>query len=389
MKYQVMPPLSKEEYEALKTDIAENGVQVPVEYDEDGNILDGYHRVQICKELGIEEFPYFVRRGMTEEEKIEHAYRLNYNRRHVTKEQKQKDAKKLRHQGWSYRRIAAVLGVSHPTVMEWLGEEGGRNLPPEPSTITGRDGKQYPAKKEKRPLPPMYGIKEEQKKVITTLLDKAEKGDKLAKKAADNIAKGELSITKAKVYLRRQEIKEKARPVEPPEGKYRIIYADPPWNYDDKRDGKTTGAEDHYPSMTIEELCNLPVKELAEENAVLFLWVTSPLLEECFKVINAWGFKYKTSFVWDKVKHNMGHYNSVRHEFLLVCIRGSCKPDNPKLYDSVQSIERTIHSKKPEEFRDIIDDLYIHGKRIELFARAGEVPAGWEVWGNEADIVNK
>ena len=78
----------------------------------------------------------------------------------------------------------------------------------------------------------------------------------------------------------------------------------------------------------------------------------------------------------------MGHYNSVRHEFLLVCTRGSCTPDVPKLFDSVQSIERSNkHSEKPQEFRDIIDTSYLVGKRVELFAR--EPHEGWEVWGNE------
>lgn len=167
------------------------------------------------------------------------------------------------------------------------------------------------------------------------------------------------------------------------EGKYRIIYADPPWKYNDKRDGNTTGAEDHYPTMSIEEICELPIKELAEDNAVLFLWTTSPLLEDTFKVISAWGFKYKSSFIWDKVKHNMGHYNSVRHELLLICTRGSCTPDNVKLFDSVQSIERTDkHSEKPEEFREIIDTLYTYGNKIELFSR--KKVEGWKVWGNQS-----
>ena len=85
--------------------------------------------------------------------------------------------------------------------------------------------------------------------------------------------------------------------------------------------------------------------------------------------------------IWDKVKHNMGHYNSVRHEFLLVCTRGSCQPDERKLFDSVQTIERTEHSKKPEEFRQIIDTIYPYGSRIELFARRPS--EGWEAWGNE------
>ena len=94
-----------------------------------------------------------------------------------------------------------------------------------------------------------------------------------------------------------------------------------------------------------------------------------------------WDFKYKTSFVWDKIKHNFGYYNSVRHELLLVCTKGSCTPDNSKLFDSVQSIGRKAHSEKPEEFREIIDTLYTRGKKIELFSR--KTVKGWDVWGNQ------
>jgi N6-adenosine-specific RNA methylase IME4 len=124
------------------------------------------------------------------------------------------------------------------------------------------------------------------------------------------------------------------------------------------------------------------VKELADANAVLFLWVTSPLLERCFSIIKAWGFNYKASFVWDKIKHVMGHYNSVRHELLLVCTRGSCKPDVPKLIDSVQCIERSDkHSEKPQQFYEIIEGLYDHGRKLELFSRSPR--EGWDAAGNE------
>jgi N6-adenosine-specific RNA methylase IME4 len=167
-----------------------------------------------------------------------------------------------------------------------------------------------------------------------------------------------------------------------PSDKYRVLYADPPWKYGDQLTENYGAAKYHYSSMSISELCELPVADIAEENSVLFLWVTSPLLEECFQVIGAWGFKYKASFVWDKVKHNMGHYNSVRHEFLLICTRGSCLPDVNKLIDSVQSIERSDkHSEKPKEFREIIKTLYPAGKKVELFAR--EKREGWVVWGNQ------
>lgn len=163
--------------------------------------------------------------------------------------------------------------------------------------------------------------------------------------------------------------------------KYRVIYADPPWSYGDKQNIEGLGgAVKHYPTMPLDDICALPVP--AADNAVLFIWVTSPLLEDSFKVINAWGFKYKSSFVWDKVAHNMGHYNSVRHEFLLIATKGSCTPDVKKLYDSVVSIERTEHSRKPKEFRDMIDTLYPVGERLEMFAR--EASEGWDVWGNMA-----
>jgi N6-adenosine-specific RNA methylase IME4 len=172
-----------------------------------------------------------------------------------------------------------------------------------------------------------------------------------------------------------------------PAAKYRVLYADPPWSYHDKADTgavQAGGAEQHYPSMTLDALCALDIQSISADDAVLFLWVTSPLLGDCWPVLAAWGFTYKASFVWDKVKHNMGHYNSVRHEFLLICTRGRCTPDVGDLFDSVQSIERTTHSTKPDEFRTIIDTLYPHGKRIELFAR--RTAEGWDTYGNDRAV---
>ena len=197
------------------------------------------------------------------------------------------------------------------------------------------------------------------------------------------IAQREVTLSQARREVKAAEV---TRRVSLPDAKYRVLYADPPWSYNDKADAgavQAGGAERHYPSMSIAELCALPIPALCEPDAVLFLWVTSPLLFESAAVIKAWGFSYRASFVWDKVKHNMGHYNSVRHEFLLICVRGSCQPDVVKLFDSVVSEERTTHSKKPETFRTMIDTLYPNGKRLELFAR-GAVQ-GWDTYGFEAD----
>jgi len=200
---------------------------------------------------------------------------------------------------------------------------------------------------------------------------------------ASKVLTGEITLVQAEREITKEEVNKE---IQLPSDKYRIIYADPPWKYNDTMAGELSekygGAEKHYPCMSIDELCALDIKGIIDDNAVLFIWTTSPMLEDSFKVIKAWGFKYKTSFIWDKVLHCMGHYNSVRHEFLLVCTKGSCTPDVKKLFDSVVTIERSKnHSEKPEEFRKMIDTLYPHGKRIELFARVSV--DGWDGYGNQ------
>jgi N6-adenosine-specific RNA methylase IME4 len=168
--------------------------------------------------------------------------------------------------------------------------------------------------------------------------------------------------------------------------KFPVIYVDPPWQYtsgDQHTDEEQeTVLGDHYPSMPLDDICALPQAKLAATNCVLFMWCTSPTLEEAFQVINAWGFKYKTSMIWDKVAHNVGHTVSVRHEILLIAKKGQT-PKVPKLVDSVYVEERGEHSRKPEYFRQLIKELYPDGKRLELFCR-GEAAEGWEAWGNEA-----
>jgi len=193
-----------------------------------------------------------------------------------------------------------------------------------------------------------------------------------------------LSYRELRREIKKEKYNEQMKKVPLPTDKYRVIYADPPWDYGNSGLDEYGHAERHYNTMKLEEICNLPIPNLCEDNAVLFLWVTSPMLEDGLKVINAWLFRYKTSFVWDKIKHNFGYYNSVRHEFLLVATKGSCLPDVKELHDSVIEIERSEkHSEKPEYFQDLIDKLYITGRKIELFARNKTVKKNWDRWGDE------
>lgn len=208
-------------------------------------------------------------------------------------------------------------------------------------------------------------------------LDEKQQDEFLSKAEANS-----WSVKELRSAIKQEKHKDKiSRPI--PSGTFNVIYADPPWQYSDKcEDGgvQSKPLSDHYPSMSLYDICHMDLPKI-DNNAVLFIWTTSPLLEDVFTVINCWGFKYKASFIWDKIKHNMGHYNSVRHELLLICVKGSFTPINKKLFDSVVSVEKTVHSRKPEEFYKIIETLYPNTNKIELFARNKR--KDWESWGNE------
>ncbi|MBC5744881.1 DNA methyltransferase [Lachnospiraceae bacterium MD308] len=170
------------------------------------------------------------------------------------------------------------------------------------------------------------------------------------------------------------------------ERKYSIVYADPPWKYDMKK-GQGV-AENHYQTMSIEEICSLPIGEITQKDAVLFLWVTFPQLPEAFKVMKAWGFAYKTvAFVW--VKQNktgkgfffgLGYWTRSNAEICLIGVKGHMKRISNKVFQLIVS-PLEGHSKKPDEARTRIVELMGDLPRIELFARQ-EMP-GWDVWGNE------
>ena len=164
-----------------------------------------------------------------------------------------------------------------------------------------------------------------------------------------------------------------------PKGKYNVLYIDPPWQYDNS--GISGAAANHYSTLSIEELCNLKVKELSADNSVLFMWVTNPQLDESFKIVEDWGFKYKTNIVWTKDKAGQGFYVKGQHELLLICVKGNFTPDNSLYIRSVVNLPRQEHSKKPDKFYEIIEELYPKGKYLELFARNKR--KGWESWGNE------
>ena len=192
--------------------------------------------------------------------------------------------------------------------------------------------------------------------------------------------------------------------------KFHIIYADPPWNYNRRNNTKTKfggGAMNHYATMTPEQIKKLRVQEIAEDNCALFLWITFPKLAEGLALMEAWGFEYKTlGFSWHKTNKNgslffgVGAYAKSNCEVCLLGTRGKVGrhmdktapfPD-PKeklvvrsnYVSSAINSQKEKHSKKPDELRDRIVELFGDVSRIELFAR--NATDGWEIWGSDESI---
>jgi N6-adenosine-specific RNA methylase IME4 len=160
---------------------------------------------------------------------------------------------------------------------------------------------------------------------------------------------------------------------------YSTIYADPPWRYGNQATRAAT--DNHYSTMTVDEICGLPVAKLAGENAHLHLWTTNAFLFDAKRVMEAWGFTYKSCFVWCKPQMGIGNYWRVSHEFLLLGVKGKLS-FNDKGLMSWESISRGEHSTKPESIRMKIEKTS-PAPFLELFGR--RTSPGWTVFGNQVE----
>jgi len=175
--------------------------------------------------------------------------------------------------------------------------------------------------------------------------------------------------------------------------KYQIIYADPPWKYNVwSKKGNGRSAESHYSTMNINEIIKLKdfINNISDKNCILFIWVTYPCLKDAFKVIEEWGFSYKTcGFTW--VKRNrksntwfwgMGYWTRANSEICLIATKGNIKRISKSVHQIIDTPVES-HSKKPDIVRDKIVELIGDLPRIELFAR--QKVNGWDSWGNEIE----
>jgi len=320
------------ELETLKNSIKEIGLLQPIVVDEKNNLIAGQRRLEVFKKLGKLEIPVNV-------VKIENALKGEYDENVVRK------------------NFAPSESVAIWEAIEKA--KGGRG-----KTVSETD--KVSSKK-------LLGIHRD---TLSKAKQVVKDGDKEIIKEMDETDNVNKAYQKVKEKERKQHIKKKAK--ELPKDKFQVIYCDPPWEYNNT--GFSMSAEKQYPTMSIEKLKELNVKELADDDCIMFMWSTNPLLKEAIELMNFWGFDYKTNMVWIKEKHTAGFYVYGQHELLLIGVKGSMLPIGKKFKSIIKGANK-VHSKKPEAVYKIIESMYPELKYIELFQR--EKRRGWEGWGNE------
>jgi N6-adenosine-specific RNA methylase IME4 len=172
-----------------------------------------------------------------------------------------------------------------------------------------------------------------------------------------------------------------------PDKTYGVIYADPPWKFEPYADsGEDRNACNHYPVMATEQIATVAIP--AADDAVLFLWSTTPMLPQCSAVMAAWGFEYKSYLVWIKDRTGTGYWTLNRAELLLIGTRGNIPAPTPgEQPPQVIEAPRGRHSEKPAVFAEIIERLYPNVPKLEMFARSAR--PGWDAWGDEVPSITE
>ena len=372
----LFPLLGETEIQTLSDDIRNNGLNVPITMYE-GKILDGRNRYVAC--ILAEVAPTFI--DYEGHDPVKFVISTNLHRRHLTTGQRAMIAEKLATmpEGRPKKTVenSTVSTSSAATLLN-----------------VSRDSVQRARKVRTEAVPEVVAAVESGKVSVSVAADLAEappdkqreviaKDDKKAILAASKEIRKEMAEERR--TKRTQQIVETMqnnKPLDGSIGTFAVIYADPPWTYDSSESDNRV-IENHYPTMTLDDICTLDVKSVAHDDAVLFLWTTSPKLKEAFQVLEAWGFEYRTCAVWDKEKIGMGYYFRQQHEILLVATCGTVPtPAAEHRPSSVIRSPREEHSRKPESVYSIIEKMYPQLPKIELFARNAR--PGWSRWGNQS-----
>lgn len=375
MSKQILPSLSKEEYEGLKSSIAKYGVLVPIELDEQGNVLDGHHRLRACQELEISNYPTVTKRFKNEEEKQAYIYTMNLARRQLSPEQlkeiregQKRLAFLFRKRNRSQKEIASLLGVTQQLISIWLNK---------PDTNSTNAGDTCISSDLKLKVP-----KEARKQIYA----RNRTGESQEQVAADfHITQQRVSqiVQKERLAEEAEQRKRNLFNTTAKDVKYKTLIIDPPWPVQ-KILRKVRPKQDvmDYLTMTIEEIGKLPIGNWADPNGChVYLWVTHKYLPEGLGLFQLWDIKYECIMTWVK---NVGFtpfswmYST---EHVLFGRIGSLAVIKKGLRLDFKGRVRE-HSRKPDEFYELVRQASPE-PRLDFFSR--EARDGFDQLGDEID----
>jgi N6-adenosine-specific RNA methylase IME4 len=369
----IFPLIEGDEFAAVVEDIRANGLREPVVLHE-GKILDGRNRYRACEAASVAcRFEQYAG-----DDPVGFVISMNLRRRHLDESQRAMVAAKL----------ATLRDGQRADLVEGLpiGRASGLLNVGDRSVARAREVLDHG-------VPELRQAVERGAVSVSAAADIASEP---AEAQREIVARGEREILQAAKQIRAERGEERRAAriqriaaiannnTDLPTGQqWPIILADPPWRYEHPAYGLTRDVEEHYPTLTLEDICALPVTRLAMSDSLLFVWVPPPILEQAFAVIRAWGFDYRTGIVWVKQWIGMGNYVRQQHEHLLIARRGEFPtPHERDRPSSIISAPRREHSRKPDQAYELIERMYPTLPKIELFARSRR--DGWDTWGNEA-----
>ncbi len=367
-----VPDLSDEEQAELTADIAAHGLQEPIPTLADGMLLGGRARLRACLFLGIE--PRFA--VASADDVALYIYAHDLMRRNLSPTQL----------ATARADLLPLIRTNSSANLQTKGRRKGEAVAALCPDGKGKRGvylaQALCAKAEGlRPLFRADKITLNAASGVLAAVPEEERDQAIAR-----IAAGESPRRIAYEAIHKRALGN-AQPFDVLEGPYDIVYADPPWEYEEGATDPSRDVNGKYATMPTGDICAMPVASIVADDAALFLWTTGPKLEEAFGVIAAWGFVFKAIIVWEKTNADgspfMGTGRTVRNacEFLIIATRGDVlPPDNPKI--NIVHTQRLEHSEKPAIFRELLQGMYpMFKRRVELFAR--QRPDGWTAWGSE------
>lgn len=390
------PLLDEEELAALSDDVRVNGLLEPAVISPAGILLDGRNRILACARAGIQ----IQTRVLEVVDETSWIVSTNLHRRHLTTSQRAMIAVTLLpvFEEEARKRIQATqFGATASADLREPVNEGRGKASEHAARALSVSARAVEAAKvvAEHGTPELVEAVRNGSAAVTAAAEVARmpataqavavaKPDGVAKAAKAAKAAKHRAEHASKVEKRAAEAGAGSRPLVLAEvggRRYPVLLADPPWRYE-FAEADNREIENKYPTLSLDEIKALPVGDVAAEDAVLFLWATSPKLEEAMQVMRAWGFTYRTCMVWVKDRIGMGYYARQRHELLLIGGRGALPVPEPKTRpDSVIEAPRGAHSEKPPIVHELIETMYPEFGRLELFCR--DPKAGWAAWGNE------